>query len=44
MIPVTIGKTGTIVKSFRMYPRNVPVKHDIKELQKTAIFGTAQIF
>jgi len=28
----------------RKYLRNVPGKHDIKELQKTAIFGTAQIF
>jgi hypothetical protein len=44
MILVIIGKTGTILKSFRKYLRNVPGKHDIKELQKTAIFGTAQIF
>ena len=40
-IPVTIGATGTISKSFRKYLNNVPGKHHIKELQKTAILGTA---
>ena len=35
MIPVIMGATGTISKSFR--------KHEIKELQKTAILGTAFI-
>jgi len=44
LIPVIIQKTRTILKSVRKYLRNVPAKHDIKELQKTAIFGTAQIF
>jgi hypothetical protein len=40
--PVIIaGATGTISKSFRKYLSSVPGKHDIKELQKTAIFGTA---
>jgi hypothetical protein len=33
--------TGTISKSFRKYLSNVPGKHEIKELQKTAILGTA---
>jgi hypothetical protein len=39
--PVIIGATGTISKSFRKYLSSLPGKHDIKELQKTAILGTA---
>jgi hypothetical protein len=39
--PVITGATGTISKSFRKYLRSIPGKHDIKELQKTAILGTA---
>jgi hypothetical protein len=35
--------TGTISKSFRKYSSNIPGKHEIKELQKTAILGTAYI-
>jgi len=42
-IPVMIGATGTISKSFRKYVSNIPGKHEVKELQKTAILGTAQI-
>jgi hypothetical protein len=41
--PVIIGATGTISKSFRKYLSSIPGKHDIKELQKTAILGTAHI-
>jgi hypothetical protein len=41
MIPIITGATGTIPKSFRKYLSNVPGKHEIKELQKTAILGTA---
>jgi hypothetical protein len=41
--PVIIGATGTISKSYRKYLSSVPGKHDIKELQKTAILGTAHI-
>jgi hypothetical protein len=42
--PVIIGRAaGTISKSFRKYLSSVPGKHDIKELQKTAILGTAHI-
>jgi hypothetical protein len=29
-----IGATGTISKSFRQYLNNIPVKQDIRELQK----------
>jgi hypothetical protein len=38
--PVIIGATGTISKSFTKYLSSIPGKHDIKELQKTAILGT----
>jgi len=39
--PVITGATGTISKSLRQYLNNIPGKHEIKELQKTAILGTA---
>jgi hypothetical protein len=41
VMPVVIGATGTISKSFRKYLSGIPGKHDTKELQKTAILGTA---
>ena len=41
LIPVIIGATGTISKSLRQYLSNIPVKHEIKELQTTAILCTA---
>jgi len=37
MIPVITRATGTISKSFRKYVSNIPGKHEVKELQKTAI-------
>jgi hypothetical protein len=43
LISVITGATGTISKSFRKYLSNVPGKLKIKELQKTAILGTAHI-
>jgi len=43
VIPVIIGATGTISKSFRKYVSNIPGKHEVKELQKTATLGTAHI-
>ena len=43
VIPVTIGATGTISKSFRKYVSYLPGKHEVKEIQKTAILGTAHI-
>ena len=43
VIPVIIGVTRTISKSFRKYVSNKPGKHEIKELQKTAIMCTAHI-
>ena len=41
--PVIIAATGTISKSFRKYICNIPGNHEVKELQKTAILGTAHI-
>jgi hypothetical protein len=35
--------TGTISKYFRKYLNNIPGKHDIKEVQKITMFGTALI-
>jgi hypothetical protein len=43
VIVVIIGENGTISKSFRQYLSNIPGKHEIKELQSTAILGTANI-
>ena len=43
VIPVIIGVTGTISKSFRKYISNIPGNHEVKELQTTAILGTAHI-
>ena len=43
VIPVIVGATGTISKSFRKYVSNIPGNHEVKELQKTAILGTAHI-
>jgi hypothetical protein len=44
VIPVIIGATGTISKSFRKYVSTIPQNHEVKELQKTATLGTAHIF
>jgi hypothetical protein len=43
VIPVIIGATGTISKSFRKYVSTIPGNHEVTELQKTAILGTAHI-
>ena len=42
-IPVIIGETGTISNSFRKYVSNIPGHNEVRELQKTAILGTAHI-
>ena len=39
VIPVIIGATRTITKSFRKYLTTIPVKQEIKELQNTVILG-----
>ena len=43
VIPVIIGATGTISKSFRKYVSNIPRNHEVKKLQKAAILGIAHI-
>jgi hypothetical protein len=43
-IPVIMGATGTISKTFRKYVNNIPGNHEVKELKKTAILDTAHIF
>jgi hypothetical protein len=43
VIPVITGVTGTILKSFRKYVSTIPGNHDVRELQKTAVLGTAHI-
>jgi hypothetical protein len=42
-IPLITGATGTISKSFRKYFSSIPGNHGVRELQKTAILGTAHI-
>jgi hypothetical protein len=44
VIPVIIGATGSISKSFRICVSNIPGNNEISELQKTAIWGSAHIF
>jgi hypothetical protein len=43
VIPVIIGATGTISKSFGKYVSNIPGKHEVKDLQETAILDAAHI-
>jgi hypothetical protein len=40
-MPVITGATGNISKSLTQYLSKTPGKHEIKELQKTAILCTA---
>ena len=43
VIPVITGATGTISKSFRKFVSTILGNREVKELQKTAILGTAHI-
>ena len=43
VIPVIIRATGTISNTCRKYVSNIPGNHEVKELQKTAILGTAHV-
>jgi hypothetical protein len=43
VIPVIIGASGTISISFRKYVSSIPGNHEVREIQKTAILGTAHI-
>jgi hypothetical protein len=44
VIPVIIGATGSISKSFRKYVSNIPGNHDVRELQKTAYWALQTYF
>ena len=39
VIPVIIGATGAISKSFRKYMSNIPGKHEVKELYENSHIG-----
>jgi hypothetical protein len=41
--PVMIGATGIVTRSLRKNLEDIPGKHSIDSLQKTAILGTAHI-
>jgi glycine cleavage system protein P-like pyridoxal-binding family len=43
VILVITGATGIISKSFRKYVSDIPGNQGVKELQKTAVLGTAYI-
>ena len=43
VIPVIIGATRTISKTFIKCVSNIPGKHEVKELQKTAVLSTAHL-
>ena len=43
VMPVITRATGNILKSLRQYLRNIPGKHEIKELQKKALLDTARM-
>jgi hypothetical protein len=43
VIPVTSGATGIIEILFGKYLSNVPGNYNFKELQETAILGTAYV-
>jgi hypothetical protein len=43
VIPLINGATGTISKSLRKYVSTIPGNHDVRELQKTAVLGTAHV-
>jgi hypothetical protein len=43
VLPAIIGVMGTISKSFRKHISNILGNHKVKEMQKTAILGTAHI-
>jgi hypothetical protein len=43
VIRVIIGAPGTISKLFSKYVISIPENHEVRELRKTAILGTAHI-
>jgi len=43
IIPVIIGATGIVTRSLRKHLEDIPGKHSIDSLQKTAILGTSHL-
>jgi hypothetical protein len=43
VIPVVIGARGRVTRGLRKYLEEIPGKHSIDSLQKTAILGTSDI-
>jgi len=43
VIPVIIGPPRAISRPFIKYLSNIPGKHEIKELETTAILGTVHV-
>jgi hypothetical protein len=43
IIPVIIGATGIVTRSFRKNLEGMPGKHPIDSLQKTTVLGTSHI-
>jgi len=43
VIPVIIGATATLSKTFRKYVSNIIGNHEVKELEKTTLLGTKHI-
>jgi RNase P/RNase MRP subunit POP5 len=43
VIPVIIGASGTISKSFRKYVSSIPGNYEVRELEKTVKLDTAHI-
>jgi hypothetical protein len=41
IIPVTNGATGIVIKCLKKNLEDIPGKHSIEPLQKTAILGTS---
>jgi hypothetical protein len=44
VIPVIIGATGTISKSFRKCASSIPGIHAVKKLQKTTMYGALHTY
>jgi hypothetical protein len=44
VIPVVIGTTGIISKSFRKYASNIPGKHDVKDYRKQPYWALHTLF
>jgi hypothetical protein len=43
LIPLIIGATGSTSQSFRKYLRSIQGKHEVREIQQSAVLGTAHV-